>query len=74
MVWSKALWSADCGLHPCLSDRRHPTNRSLNVLREYIPIQVVQPKSKVVRHLNERPAGYIVRMSDPVRIYTASGS
>lgn len=54
MVGGEALWPA----HGRLDTRRaygwHTLDRPVNVLREYVPLEIKQPKGKVRRNLGSR--------------------
>ena len=48
-------WSTDGGLDPSLLQIRNSVYGALDMLHEYIPVQVKQAEGKLIRHLRNKP-------------------
>lgn len=58
-----STWSTDGGLDASLLQNRNSVDGTLNMLREYIPVQVKQAEGKVIGHLGNKTAVMYVRTS-----------
>lgn len=49
-----STWSTDSGLDASLLQNRNSVDCTLNILHEYIPVQVKQAEGKLIRHLGRK--------------------